>query len=79
MRVIKEFTTPSFKITAYAWNNRYIIKLEDGLLEQTFKVNEFDLSSETEIEKLLDEPFLKEAAERFQNMHISLHQALARV
>jgi hypothetical protein len=79
MRVLKEIPTPHYKITLYAWNNRYIIKLEQGLLEQTFKVNEFDVTSEADIEKLLDETFIKAAIERFDDMARSLGEALNRV
>lgn len=79
MRIIKEIQHPACKITLYAWNNRYIIKLETGLLEQTFKVNEFDVTSEQEVEKLLDGPFLKEALERFEQMSHSLGGALHRL
>jgi len=79
MRILKEIPTPHYKITLYAWNNRYIIKLEQGLLEQTFKVNEFDVTSEADIEKMLDETFLKEAMERFNSMSRSLGEALNRV
>ena len=79
MRVIKEVKHPACKITLYAWNNRYIIKLEAGLLEQTFKVNEFDVTSEQEVEKLLDETFIREALERFDQMSHSLGGALHRV
>jgi NADP-dependent 3-hydroxy acid dehydrogenase YdfG len=78
MRIIKEINHPACKITLYAWNNRYIIKLEDELLEQTFKVNEFDVTSETEIEKLVDNTFLQEAMQRFGQMQRSLREALQR-
>lgn len=78
MRVIKEINHPACKITIYAWNNRYIIKLEDGLLEQTFKVNEFDVTSENEIENLVDNTFLQQAMERFGQMGRSLREALQR-
>jgi len=78
MRVIKEINHPACKITMYAWNNRYIIKLEHGLLEQTFKVNEFDVTSESEIENLVDNVFLQQAMERFGQMERSLREALQR-
>lgn len=78
MRVIKEINHPACKITMYAWNNRYIIKLEHGLLEQTFKVNEFDVTSESEIENLVDNVFLQQAMERFGQMEQSLREALQR-
>lgn len=79
MRIIKEINHPACKITLYAWNNRYIIKLETGLLEQTFKVNEFDVTNEEEVEKLIDPTFIREALERFEHMSHSLGGALQRV
>jgi hypothetical protein len=48
MRVVGEIPHSDCKITIFSWNNRYLIKLEQGLLEQTFKVNEFDISGESE-------------------------------
>ncbi len=79
MRIIKEIPTPNYKITLFAWNNRYIIKIEQGLLEQTFKVNEFDIIDENDIEKMLDETFIRQALERFDDMGRSLGAALSRV
>lgn len=79
MRIVKEIPHPDFKITLYAWNNRYIIKIEQGLLEQTFKVNEFDVSGDADVEKLLDEPFISQTIERFHSMSQSLREAMQRL
>lgn len=79
MRILKEIKHPSCKITLYAWNNRYIIKMEEGLLEQTFKVNEFDVTGEEDLEKLLDNAFITQALARFQEMSHSLAAALHRL
>lgn len=78
MRVVGEIPHPDCKITVYAWNNRYIIKLEQGLLEQTFKVNEYDLTGEAEIHRIVDQPFIQEAIERFAHMSASLSAARQR-
>lgn len=78
MRVIKEIVRSDCKITLFAWNNRYLIKVESGFLEQTFKVNEYDVSSEAEIERLVDDTFLAETLQRFGSMSKSLHEALLR-
>jgi len=78
MRVVGEIPHHECKITVFAWNNRYLIKLEQGLLEQTFKVNEYDVSSEAELYKIVDEPFIQEAAKRFAAMNLSLLQAMQR-
>lgn len=78
MRVVGEIPHPECKITIFAWNNRYLIKLEQGLLEQTFKVNEYDVTSEAELYRIVDEAFLAEAMQRFAGMGESLRQAMQR-
>jgi hypothetical protein len=78
MRVVKEIPYPNFKITIFHWNNRYLIKFESGMLEQTFKVNELEVNSESEVLALLDEDFLKQAINRFDEMAESLVAALQR-
>ncbi len=78
MRVVLEIPHKECKITVFAWNNRYLIKLEQGLLEQTFKINEYDLSGESELFKIIDEPFIQEAIKRFEDMNSSLRQTLGR-
>ncbi len=78
MRVVGEIPHSDCKITVFAWNNRYLIKLEQGLLEQTFKVNEYDVSSEAELYKIIDQSFIQEAVNRFSAMHVSLVEAMQR-
>lgn len=78
MRVVGEIPNSECKITVFAWNNRYLIKLEQGLLEQTFKVNEYDVASEADVYKIVDKPFVEEALKRFSNMKSSLLQAIER-
>jgi hypothetical protein len=78
MRVIKEIPYQHFKITIFHWNNRYLIKLESGSFEQTFKISELDVFSEDEVLALLDETFLEQALNRFDEMAGSLSLALGR-
>ena len=78
MRVVGEIPHSDCKITVFSWNNRYLIKLEQGLLEQTFKINEFDISGEPEVYRIVDEPFIKEAIQRFAEMSLSLREAMQR-
>lgn len=75
MRVVGEIPHPEIKITLFHWNNRYLIKLEAGPFEQTFKVQEFDVSSEEELKRIVNEAFLRQAIERFIDMAKSLQQA----
>ena len=76
MRVIGEIPHPDCKITLFSWNNRYLIKMEYGLLEQTFKINQFDLASEAELSTIVNNTFIKESMSRFESMEQSLHKAL---
>ena len=78
MRVVGEIPHSECKITIFAWNNRYLIKIEQGMLEQTFKVNEYDVTSEAELKTLVDETFIQETLSRFDDMRASLQQALQR-
>lgn len=78
MRVLKEFSIQGCKVTLYAWNNRYLIKLEQGHLEQTFKVDQFEFNDESVVQ-LLDEVFMQDAIDRFDAMARSLHEAQRRI
>jgi hypothetical protein len=68
MRIVGEIPHPDCKITLLAWNNRYLIKIEQGLLEQTFKVNQFDIFNEADIVKLLDSTFISECLTRLDRI-----------
>lgn len=76
MRIIGEIPHPDCRITLFHWNNRYIIKLENGLLEQTFKINQFDLSSENDLRVVVNSEFIQEAMVRFEAMDQSLQKHL---
>jgi hypothetical protein len=78
MRIIGEIPHPAVKITLFQWNNRYLIKLEAGLMEQTFKIPEWDVTGEQEVIRLVDETFLAEAISRFTQMEQSLRQTIER-
>lgn len=79
MRIINERSVDGCKLTFFSWNNRYLIKLEQGLLEQTFKINQFDVQSEDELLLLADSEFVREAVARFADMAQSLYLAKVRI
>lgn len=76
MRVIGEIDHPSCKITLFQWNGKYIIKLEQGLLEQTYKVGETDITGENDIKRILNDTFMQAALKRFREMHLDLVQSM---
>lgn len=79
MRVVKEIQRPQCKITVFQWNGKYLIKLEKGLIEQTFKIPELDLSSEEDLELILNEEFMQRAEERFTEMMQALQKAMQNI
>lgn len=76
MRIIGEIPHPDCRISLFQWNNRYIIKLERGYLEQTYKIDQFDLSSEKDLQLIVNEVFINEAMSRFDAMDQSLRTSL---
>lgn len=78
MRIVGEIPHPECKITLFSWNNRYLIKIEQGMLEQTFKINQFDIP-ENDLPKVIDEAFIRECLNRFNDMSHTLFSALDRL
>jgi hypothetical protein len=78
MRVVKEISHPDCKITVFAWNNRYLIKFEAGLMEQTFKIDQTDVTSEDELIRILDAEFVQQTLTRFGDMAHALNNARQR-
>ena len=76
MRVVGEISHPSCKITIFSWNNRYLIKFEQGYLEQTYKIDQFELINENDLYKIIDDSFIKKILEVFESMSQSLNKAL---
>ena len=68
MRFVQDIPHPLFRIGLYAWNGKYILKIDAGPYEQTYKVSDTDVIEEADILRMLDEPFLQRISERFRNM-----------
>ncbi|MFD2146852.1 hypothetical protein [Mucilaginibacter antarcticus] len=69
MRVVAELPHPDFKITIFSMNQKFIVKMERGILEQTYKIPEMDLTDGVNsVFEILDEAFLKAVAVRFIEM-----------
>ncbi len=72
MRIVGQIEHPVLKITVMQMNNRYVLKLEANMLEQTYKFNEDDnLRTMADVEKIVDETFLNECIKRFSDMNKS--------
>ncbi|NJO01163.1 MAG: hypothetical protein HC880_05195 [Bacteroidia bacterium] len=77
MRVVANIPHREFGITIFAWNHKYLIKFEKENLEQTYKISEFDILSEEDIQSVLEnETFMNKVAERFEDMRNDLLEVL---
>lgn len=78
MRYIKDLPNPRFKIGLYQWNNKYIVKLESGSYEQTYKIDDYEVDGIEQIEACIDEAFLAAVGLRFDVMHEDFNATLIR-
>jgi len=69
MRIIAELPHPEFKISILNMNDKFIVKIEQGSLEQTYKIAGIDLlDGVNSIFEILDEAFLNTVSARFTEM-----------
>lgn len=79
MRIVAELPHPDFKISILNMNQKFIVKIEQGTLEQSFKIAEMDLTDGVNsVFELLDEEFLKKVAARFIEMRSDFKDAYYR-
>ena len=80
MRVIAELPHPECKISIFSMNQKYIVKFEQGVFEQSYKLAEFDLSGGgvNDVFEILDEEFIATVIERFKTMRVDFNLAYKR-
>jgi len=79
MRIIAELPHPEFKISILNMNQKFIVKIERGTLEQSYKIPEMDLTDGVNsVFEILDDAFLKAVAERFVQMGKDYKEAFYR-
>lgn len=80
MKVAAEINLPEGKVSIFRMNNKFILKIENQHLEQTYKISEteYELNSIEDVEKIMDTAFLKSIIEIFQKMNMSFHETIDR-
>ena len=68
MRLIKDIPHERFKIQLFNYNAKYIVKIELGQFEQSYKIGETDVNSLEEVERMITSELLKNAVVRFVEM-----------
>jgi hypothetical protein len=79
MRVIKTIRYQNITVSVFGMNDKYIIKLEAGPMEQAFKVPMNEIAGVEGIEKMLDQEFMQKALDRFNEMYLSFKAAQERL
>lgn len=80
MRVVAELPHPDCKITIFNMNQKYIVKLEQGPLEQSYKISELDLTGGgiNDVFEIVDDTFIQEVLQHFQLMRNSFKDTYKR-
>lgn len=79
MRIVAELPHPDCKISIFSMNQKFIIKFEQGTLEQSYKISETDIIGGVNgIFELIDESFIKQVVEQFGVMRKSFLEAYSR-
>jgi len=76
MRTIAEIHHPKCRISIFLWNQKYLVKLEQDGLEQTFKINQFDVPDEAKLKEMINEEFIESAVKRFDEMRKELSKLI---
>ena len=77
MRIVKEIVQAPLKISIFSWNQKYLIKYENGPLEQTYKVDELDVISEADLDIFLTDEFILRVKEVFNHMNAAFGPRIA--
>lgn len=79
MRVVAELPHPDCKISIFSMNMKYLIKFEQGTLEQTYKLSEMDVLNGIDgVFEILDEAFISAVVKRFTGMRKDFIEAYKR-
>lgn len=68
MRLVKDIPHSRYKIQVFNYNAKYIVKIELGQFEQTFKIGETDVDGLGDVENMITDELLKNALTRFVEM-----------
>lgn len=75
MRLIRNIPHELYQISIFEWNNKFIIKIESGPYEQSYKIDSMELD-ESSLSSLINNNFMNTVTHRFHHMHLDFMQAL---
>lgn len=79
MRILGYLDHPIIKITVFKTDTRLSVKFENGNFEQTYKFRPTEKTNSLhELQQLIDEDFVNEVLQRFQQMEQDFNSAFQR-
>ena len=75
MRLVKDIPHEKYKIQIFQYNGKYILKIELGQFEQTYKIGETDVYGVEDVEKMISPQLLKNPLNRFVEMRTDWGEA----
>ena len=79
MRVVGNIPHPDLLITVFAMNEKYVVKMEAGPMEQTYKIPMDSVAGLDGVQKFFDEAFMQKVLQRFNEMFLDLKAASKKV
>ncbi len=79
MRIVATVPHPKVKISVFQMNNKYLLKMEAGPYEQTYKIYEDEIQSMEQIQAICNEAFMQTVIRRFEAMHADFEEALKKM
>ena len=77
MRLVKDIPHERYKIQIFQYNGKYILKIELGQFEQSFKISELDVHGLEEVESMITDTLLKNTLLRFVEMRKDWQEAFS--
>ena len=77
MRIISEWTYKHLRVSILEMNGRFIIKVEDKILEQTYKLRDAQVKNLDDLKTKLDDVFYEKCIDLFTEMNTNLVNVLS--
>ena len=75
MRVVGNIPHPDLLITVFAMNEKYVVKMEAGPMEQTYKIPMDSVQGLDGVQRFFDDDFMQKVLQRFNEMFLDLQEA----
>jgi hypothetical protein len=79
MRIIANIPHSKLTISIFSMNDKYQVKFEAGPMEQTYKLTHAEVNGVEGIKQLVDDAFLEQVLNRFNDMYLAYKAAKERL